>query len=225
MARFEEGKRYTVAVEGASLHGYEYVGSGAMRGTSQALRRGAVIEYLGSPMGWGSDSVREDTFRDPATGFRGAFTPCSWGSVREGALVEERTRAQATKALEVCVGFGRHDCSDTEDGYCEACDVGECADCLRPIWYRAGEQEDHFHLLEPQAECFLRSPDPEPGDPPQMIQGSPVIWRSAEGFRITKPGERFALWGPDGWRRGYFVSLVGKRGAIAGAVRRARQGA
>ena len=101
--RLIEGRTYVVASDRARLDWLEPVGPWAWTGKSVRLEPGTRVRYLGSRMGWGSDSVPEDRFATE-TGVQGAFSPSVWDSADRDSLEE--------------LGEWAHPTTDTDDEFC-----------------------------------------------------------------------------------------------------------
>jgi hypothetical protein len=88
--KYENGKRYRVVRDGASLSGMVAIGSGAWRGWSRKLAVGEILTCTGYRRGWGSDPITEVTFDDAQAkaaraGFV-AFEPSRWGTPVAGYI-------------------------------------------------------------------------------------------------------------------------------------------
>jgi len=95
--QLEVGKQYKIVKGGAALTGWKSLGNYSWGGTSSgALWVGEIIEYVGSPMGIGSDNVHEDTFVlvEPnhevvaRRGFKGAFSRNFYGGADKSFFEE-----------------------------------------------------------------------------------------------------------------------------------------
>ena len=84
--RLVEGTFYEVVKDGARLHRWFPTAPYCHQMEGFSLRKGTIVEYVGSPMGIGSDNVPEDTFRVDGEGFVGAFSPNFWGSADKDYL-------------------------------------------------------------------------------------------------------------------------------------------
>ena len=86
MAKLQEGRRYAVRIDGASLTWSVPKGPGWYGFDSCKLDEGDVLTFEGYRHGPGSDTVAEATFTSEDHGVTGSFRPSFWGMVPTGAL-------------------------------------------------------------------------------------------------------------------------------------------
>lgn len=80
----EIGERYRVTKPGAALEWLVSTGGGGWSSKQVALPVGAIVEYLGSKRGWGSDNIGVDNFS--YAGKQGEFSRAVWGMADKSFL-------------------------------------------------------------------------------------------------------------------------------------------